>query len=113
MKHHFVLADKMSFLSGVLMHAILQPRFFLKFSYNILYDFFRYFPALLKDHSSHDVLLLCISCHLKCADYETELRQRLVVECNAPLDSGKDAKRHVDQDLAKVVSAAKYVILLI
>ncbi|KAL4231962.1 Exonuclease 3'-5' domain-containing protein 2 [Mactra antiquata] len=73
-------------------------------------EYRKYFPTILKDHSSHDVLLLCINCHLKCADYEMELRQMLAMECNAPLDSGKDSKRRWDQDLAKVVSAAKALL---
>ncbi|XP_053406600.1 exonuclease 3'-5' domain-containing protein 2-like [Mercenaria mercenaria] len=73
-------------------------------------QFIGYFPAILKDHSSHDILLLCISCHLKCADYEAALRQQLSIECDAPLDSGKDSKRQWDQDLAKVVSAAKALL---
>ncbi|XP_060553389.1 exonuclease 3'-5' domain-containing protein 2-like isoform X2 [Ruditapes philippinarum] len=73
-------------------------------------EYRKYFPGILKDHSSHDVLLLCINCHLKCADYEAALRQQLSVECDAPLDSGKDSKRFFDQDLAKVVSAAKALL---
>lgn len=73
-------------------------------------EYRKYFPSMLKDHSSHDVLLLCISCHLKCSDYEGAIRQQLSVECDAPLDSGKDSKRRWDQDLAKVVSAAKALL---
>ena len=61
----------------------------------------------MKDHSSHDVVLLCITCHLESAIYEGLLRQQLAQECDAPLDSGKDSKRMQDQDLAKVVSASK------
>ncbi|WAR21792.1 EXD2-like protein [Mya arenaria] len=55
-------------------------------------EYRKYFPAILKDHSSHDVLLLCINCHLRCSDYETTLRLRLAAECDAPLDSGRDSK---------------------
>ncbi|XP_052250586.1 exonuclease 3'-5' domain-containing protein 2-like isoform X2 [Dreissena polymorpha] len=73
-------------------------------------EYRKYFPPILKNHSSHDVLLLCIQCHLRCADYETAVRQRLVAECDAPLDSGKDSKRRLDGDLAKVVSAAKALL---
>ncbi|XP_052770409.1 exonuclease 3'-5' domain-containing protein 2-like [Mya arenaria] len=73
-------------------------------------EYRKYFPAILKDHSSHDVLLLCINCHLRCSDYETTLRLRLAAECDAPLDSGRDSKRHIDQDLAKISSAAKALL---
>ncbi|XP_052770406.1 exonuclease 3'-5' domain-containing protein 2-like isoform X2 [Mya arenaria] len=70
-------------------------------------EYRKYFPANQKDHSSHDVLLLCRNCHRGCGDYETTLRQRLAVECDAPLEFGKDSKRHIDKNLAEVSSAAK------
>jgi hypothetical protein len=46
----------------------------------------------MKDHISHDVLLLCLDCHLKSNSFDVMLRQQLAVECNAPIGSCDDVK---------------------
>ena len=68
---------------------------------------FRYFPPSLKDHASHDVLLLCMSCHVRSTQYDTVLRYQLADECNAPIDMGSGTKQLSDHDLQKVRSAAR------
>jgi hypothetical protein len=46
----------------------------------------------MKDHISHDVLLLCLECHLKSNSYDVMLRQQLANECNAPIGCCDDIK---------------------
>ena len=45
----------------------------------------RYFPAVMKDHQSHDVLLMCVRCHQKSNILDAGLRSRLAHECGAPI----------------------------
>lgn len=48
--------------------------------------------VVMKDHISHDVLLLCLDCHLKSSSFDVALRQQLAVECNSPIGSCDDVK---------------------
>lgn len=73
----------------------------------IPYEYRKYLPFALKDHSSHDVLLLCTSCHRRSCDYDAQLRLRLAQECNAPVESGPAAKVVLDHDLQKIRSAGR------
>lgn len=73
----------------------------------IPFEYRKFFPVLLKDHSSHDILLLCLPCHKKSCDFDITLRQQLAQECHAPLESGPGAKTVLDHDLQKVRSAAR------
>lgn len=41
----------------------------------------------MKDHTSHDVVLLCPKCHQFSNIHDLRLRQKLATECNAPFDS--------------------------
>ena len=70
----------------------------------IPYEYRKYFPNSLKDHSSHDVLLLCPSCHRRSCDFDATLRHQLGVECNAPVE---DRSTTVDRDLQQVRSAGR------
>jgi hypothetical protein len=49
---------------------------------------------VMKDHISHDVLLLCVDCHLRSNSFDVMLRQQLARECNAPIGSCDDVKVH-------------------
>lgn len=73
-------------------------------------EYRKYFPTVLKDHSSHDVLLLCINCHLQSALYDDALKHQLAVECDAPLESGRSTRAYLNHDLSKVVSAARALL---
>lgn len=48
-------------------------------------EYRKFFPNVMKDKTSHDVLLLCIQCHQKANISEMKLRQLLQNKCNAPL----------------------------
>ncbi|GFS01716.1 exonuclease 3'-5' domain-containing protein 2 [Elysia marginata] len=73
----------------------------------IPYEYRKYLPFALKDHSSHDVLLLCTACHRRSCDFDAQLRLRLAQECNAPVESGAAAKVVLDHDLQKIRSAGR------
>ena len=55
------------------------------------HDYRRYFPLVLKDHHSHDVLLMCSECHRLSAFHDDKLRKELERKFNAPL--GKNYSR--------------------
>ena len=71
----------------------------------------RFFPAVFKQHRSHDVVLLCVACHQTAGRHDTALRQRLAAQCGAaPLGAaplGADLKYSQDPHLSRVRSAAK------
>ena len=67
----------------------------------------RYFPHVLKEHTSHDVLLMCPPCHRRCSDHDGLLRAELAQECNAPLNSGDNSSVYQDHDLQQVKSAGR------
>ncbi|XP_051156640.1 exonuclease 3'-5' domain-containing protein 2 [Leptopilina boulardi] len=48
-------------------------------------EYRKYFPLVMKAHQSHDVLLLCPSCHEVSNYHDVELRRRLSQMCDAPL----------------------------
>ncbi|RUS74534.1 hypothetical protein EGW08_017706 [Elysia chlorotica] len=73
----------------------------------IPYEYRKYLPFALKDHSSHDVLLLCTPCHRRSCDFDAQLRLQLAQECNAPVESGPAAKVVLDHDLQKIRSAGR------
>lgn len=72
-------------------------------------EYRKYFPPSLKNHSSHDVLLMCISCHMISTQYDNALRNQLANECSAPINSS--ARSTQDHDLQKIKSSAKALIL--
>lgn len=41
----------------------------------------------MKDHTSHDVLLLCPRCHQISNMHDLRLREQLAIECDAPFSS--------------------------
>lgn len=51
--------------------------------------------VVMKDHTSHDVLLLCPRCHQLSNSSDLVIREKLAHECDAPLSS-KEATRKVD-----------------
>ena len=48
--------------------------------------FCRHFPPHLKEHLSHDILLMCVSCHQMADLYNATLKQQLAQEFGAPLN---------------------------
>lgn len=48
-------------------------------------EYRRFFPLVMKSHSSHDILLLCLECHRISHMEDNRLRERLAILCSAPL----------------------------
>ena len=66
----------------------------------------QYFPKTAKFHCSHDVILLCQFCHLRCSAEEEIFKLRFVEEFNIPI-TGIGKKYVVNEELAKVAAAAR------
>jgi len=71
------------------------------------HEYRRYFPAVMKDHQSHDVLLMCVKCHQKSNMYDADLRKKLSEECNAPIGTETDVKLRENVEFKKVRSAGR------
>lgn len=50
------------------------------------HEYRKFFPAVMKDKTSHDVVLLCINCHRISNMCDVNVRQMLNQKCDAPLD---------------------------
>ncbi|OAD52035.1 Exonuclease 3'-5' domain-containing protein 2 [Eufriesea mexicana] len=48
-------------------------------------EYRKYFPLVMKAHQSHDILLLCPSCHEISNCHDLQLRRKLADMCDAPL----------------------------
>ncbi|XP_031626495.1 exonuclease 3'-5' domain-containing protein 2 [Contarinia nasturtii] len=48
-------------------------------------DYRKYFPLVMKGHTSHDVVLLCPRCHQISNIHDEKLREKLAEHCNAPI----------------------------
>ncbi|XP_077546846.1 exonuclease 3'-5' domain-containing protein 2-like [Haemaphysalis longicornis] len=71
------------------------------------HEYRKYFPNIMKNHISHDILLLCIRCHQLSNLKDIALRKALARECNAPIDSSEVVKFKEDPVLRKVRSAGR------
>ena len=71
------------------------------------HEYRRYFPSVMKDHQSHDVLLMCVRCHQKSNMYDAEMRKFLSEECNAPIGTETDVKLRENVELKRVRSAGR------
>ena len=74
------------------------------------HEYRKYFPAVMKDHQSHDVLLMCVSCHQRSNLYDAEVRKYLSDLCSAPIGTEEDVKVRANVDLKKVKSAGRALI---
>ena len=66
---------------------------------------FRLFPAKLKEHLSHDVLLMCIVCHQMASVHNSRLKQEIENEYSVPVNSSQKFKD--DPRLLKVKNHAR------
>eukprot|EP00095_Tigriopus_kingsejongensis_P011431 maker-scaffold222_size251774-snap-gene-0.18 protein:Tk11431 transcript:maker-scaffold222_size251774-snap-gene-0.18-mRNA-1 annotation:"exonuclease 3 -5 domain-containing protein 2-like isoform x2" len=75
--------------------------------YIVPHEYRKHFPEIMRDHQSHDILLMCVQCHQKSNLFDFGLRHQLATECNAPIGTEEDIKVREDFDLKKVRSAAR------
>ncbi|CAH2069038.1 unnamed protein product, partial [Iphiclides podalirius] len=73
-------------------------------------EYRRYFPEIMKEHSSHDVVLLCVGCHQRSNALDQAVRERLAADCGAPLSTHPDGKYKEDVESKKVRSAARALL---
>ncbi|EDO46953.1 predicted protein, partial [Nematostella vectensis] len=74
------------------------------------HEYRRHFPLCMKDHHSHDIVLMCPECHRVSAFHDEHLRQRLAREYDAPLGNKELSRVIHDPILTKIRSAAKALI---
>ena len=63
----------------------------------------------MKEHISHDVLLLCVACHQHCDNHDRFMRRDVCLQYNVPIDAGTQ-KYHEDSDRVKIRSLARAMI---
>ena len=79
-----------------------------KFCHPISHQEYRkHFPFYMKDHSSHDVLLMCLACHQLANLKDHLMRLRLAEMCDAPMGTMANVRCLEDADLKKVKSFGK------
>nr|XP_043903264.1 exonuclease 3'-5' domain-containing protein 2 isoform X1 [Solea senegalensis] len=74
------------------------------------HEYRRHFPTEMKDHNSHDILLLCTSCHAASNVHDGFLKQLLAEEFGAPQGCEEGVRLLEDTDRRKVRSAARALI---
>ncbi|CAH2103071.1 unnamed protein product [Euphydryas editha] len=73
-------------------------------------EYRKYFPEVMKDHSSHDVVLLCAECHQRSNVRDQLVRESLAARCGAPLAPRAPPRLTDDADCKKVRSAARALL---
>ncbi|XP_055604403.1 exonuclease 3'-5' domain-containing protein 2-like [Uranotaenia lowii] len=71
-------------------------------------DYRKHFPLVMKEHNSHDVLLLCAPCHRTSNMSDDNMRLKLAAICSAPYTSKENPKEvRVEsmKDLRKIAKA--------
>lgn len=76
----------------------------------IPHEYRKHFPIEMKDHNSHDVLLLCTSCHAISNYYDNHLKQQLAKEFQAPIGSEDGLRLLEDLELRQVRSGARALL---
>ncbi|XP_044738068.1 exonuclease 3'-5' domain-containing protein 2 isoform X2 [Chrysoperla carnea] len=72
-------------------------------------EYRKLFPIIMKEHSSHDVLLLCVKCHQKSNLSDIVLRNKLAKLCDAPIGAG-NVKMYDSPAARELKSAAKALL---
>lgn len=70
------------------------------------HEYRRHFPAILKDHQSHDVVLLCVQCHRISSTHDATLKEQLAGECGAPIGRAGNRRVTVNNQRRAVKNAA-------
>lgn len=61
-------------------------------------EYRKYFPSVMKSHTSHDVLLLCPDCHQRSNMSDLNVRKKLSFLCNAPYGGEDGASKKYNED---------------
>ncbi|XP_067847345.1 exonuclease 3'-5' domain-containing protein 2 isoform X2 [Heptranchias perlo] len=74
------------------------------------HEYRRHFPGQMKDHNSHDVLLLCTACHAASNYYDNVLKQQLAEELSAPIGCEESVRLLEDPVRRQVRSGARALL---
>ncbi|KAL7992356.1 hypothetical protein Chor_016612 [Crotalus horridus] len=74
------------------------------------HEYRKHFPIQMKDHNSHDVLLLCTACHALSNYYDNHLKQQLAEEFSAPIGCEEGVRLLEDPTRRLVRSAARALV---
>ncbi|KAM4013258.1 exonuclease 3'-5' domain-containing protein 2 [Anomaloglossus baeobatrachus] len=74
------------------------------------HEYRRHFPIQMKDHNSHDVLLLCTACHAVSNYHDNNLKQQLSIEFSAPIGCEEGVRMLEDPIRRQVRSAARAIL---
>ncbi|XP_073495081.1 exonuclease 3'-5' domain-containing protein 2 isoform X2 [Phyllobates terribilis] len=74
------------------------------------HEYRRHFPIQMKDHNSHDVLLLCTACHAVSNYHDNNLKQQLAIEFSAPIGCEEGVRMLEDPIRRQVRSAARAIL---
>lgn len=74
------------------------------------HEYRKHFPIEMKDHNSHDVLLLCTSCHAISNYYDNHLKQQLAKEFQAPIGSEEGLRLLEDPERRQMRSGARALL---
>lgn len=74
------------------------------------HEYRKHFPALLKHHQNHDVLLLCFPCHRQSNILDAQLRSQLGKEFQAPVCNEAGTKDIIDNSRKMVRDAARAML---
>ncbi|KAM6466770.1 exonuclease 3'-5' domain-containing protein 2 isoform 1-T2 [Liasis olivaceus] len=74
------------------------------------HEYRKHFPIQMKDHNSHDVLLLCTACHALSNYHDNHLKQQLAEEFGAPIGCEEGVRLLEDPTRRQVRSAARALV---
>ncbi|XP_051872329.1 exonuclease 3'-5' domain-containing protein 2 isoform X2 [Pristis pectinata] len=74
------------------------------------HEYRKHFPVQMKDHNSHDVLLLCTACHAASNCYDNILKQQLAKEFSAPIGCEESVRLLEDPVRRQVRSGARALL---
>ncbi|CAB3245439.1 unnamed protein product [Arctia plantaginis] len=69
-------------------------------------EYRKYFPEIMKDHSSHDVVLLCSDCHQLSNMKDQLVREWLANQCSAPYTTHASTSRFTEDAACKRIRSA-------
>ncbi|XP_034015833.1 exonuclease 3'-5' domain-containing protein 2 isoform X2 [Thalassophryne amazonica] len=75
------------------------------------HEYRRHFPTEMKDHNSHDILLLCTACHAASNVHDGFLKQQLAEEFAAPQGCEEGMRLLEDSDRRQVRSAGRALLI--
>ncbi|XP_061551994.1 exonuclease 3'-5' domain-containing protein 2 [Phycodurus eques] len=74
------------------------------------HEYRRHFPSEMKDHNSHDILLLCTGCHAASNVHDAALKQQLADAFAAPQGCEEGVRPMEDPERRRVRSAARALL---